>query len=277
MNQTFAVKLFPIECDKSLNLFFLNEARFQNISHPNIAAPLFADPRLFVNLNGEISAFSAIITRYIPHEDLYAAFTKYNVFFDDRLIRTYFYQIISALEYLHNKGIAHLDLKLENLMLGDHFQVKIVDFDLASKEGDHKVTTKGTKYYRAPEIIKQECKDPKKADIYSAGIILFVLKCQGILPHAEKELYLGFDYFECLSKNPEEFWKHHAEMQGADNGSFCEDFRELFEKMTKEEPSERPSLKEIKESKWMRGERMGQEEVVKTMRKYYARTYYLNE
>jgi len=120
--------------------------------------------------------------------------------------------MISALEYLHDKGIAHLDLKLENLMLGHHFQLKIIDFDLGWKDGDDLVTTKGTKYYRAPEIIKQECKDPKKADIYSAGIILFVLNCQGILPHAEKELYLGFDFCECLHKNPEKFWQHHAEM-----------------------------------------------------------------
>jgi len=47
--------------------------------------------------------------------------------------------------------------------------------------------------------------------------------------------------------------------------------------MTKEDPNKRPSLKEIKDSKWMKGEKMGQEEVVKTMKKYYARTYYLNE
>jgi len=240
-------------------------------------APLYADPRLLVNLNGEIQPFSVIITRFVPHEDFYSAFTKYNVFFDDRLIRTFFLQLISALEYLHENGMAHLDLKLENLMLGDHFQLKLIDFDLAWKEGDDRVTTKGTKYYRAPEIMKQTCTDPQKADIYSAGIILFVLKCQGTLPHAEKELYQGFDYYENLKNDPEKFWRHHSEMQGAEADSWCKEFRDLFEWMTKEDPKKRPTWKEIRESEWLVGEKMTQEEVIKALKKFYARAYYLNE
>jgi len=98
------------------------------------------------------------------------------------MARTYFRQLISGIEYLHYYGIAHLDIKPENILLGEDYQLKITDFDLSYKEGDTIIQGKGTKYFRAPEIVKQCVREPKKADIFSAAILMFILKTNGVLP-----------------------------------------------------------------------------------------------
>jgi len=59
---------------------------------------------------------------------------------------------MSGLDYIHSKGIAHLDLKLDNLLIGSNYQLKIADFDLSYKVGDKRIVSDGSKHYRAPEI-----------------------------------------------------------------------------------------------------------------------------
>lgn len=73
---------------------------------------------------------------YAPNKDFFDALMEIKVKFDDTLVRTYFHQLVSGVEYLHSHGIAHLDLKLENLMLGENFELKIIDFDLSYVRGD---------------------------------------------------------------------------------------------------------------------------------------------
>src|SRR5690606_5457236 len=103
---------------------------------------------------------------------------------DEKLVRTYFHQFVEGLEYLHSQGIAHLDLKPDNLLFGEDHKLKIADFDLSYICGDDSIRGKGTINFRAPEIKDYECKKPFAADIYSAGIILFALMF-GYLPYDE--------------------------------------------------------------------------------------------
>lgn len=90
--------------------------------------------------------------------------------------------MIDGLEYLHNEGVSHLDIKPDNILLSKDFELKICDFDLSYLEGDEKIKSNGTKYFRAPELFFNHCSNTKKADIFSAGILLFILKSGGILP-----------------------------------------------------------------------------------------------
>ena len=94
----------------------------------------------------------------------------------DSLIRTYFSQLIEGLEYIHSQGVAHLDIKLENFMLGSEFMLKIIDFDHAQRTSDNYITSAGTQAYRAPEILDGASQDLAAADVYSAGAILYTLK-----------------------------------------------------------------------------------------------------
>jgi len=197
---------------------------------------------------------------YAPHGDFFDFITKNNQHFDDKLIRSFFRQLIDGVEYLHSKGIAHLDLKPENVLLGANFNLKIADFDLSHVKGDAKIYSRGTKYYRGPEFFNSDSsssssalKVPFAADIYSAGIILFILKSGGMYPHSENTAFEGLNLADLMYKDNAQFWDKHCEIQGKESSFFDRDFRDLFNAMVKQNPEDRISLKEIKQTKWYNG------------------------
>lgn len=78
-----------------------------------------------------------------------------------------------------------MDLKLSNLLIGESFTLKIIDFDSAYYKDDILVLGKGSPNYRPPELKNIRTRDPWATDIYSAGIILFNLMTAS-LPFLEK-------------------------------------------------------------------------------------------
>ena len=96
--------------------------------------------------------------------------------FQPDLARTYFFDLLEAVEHIHNKGIVHRDLKPENIVLDHNFSPKLIDFGFAIKvvEGERCKRKLGTEGYMAPEV-RQKDYDPKKADMFSLGVILFIL------------------------------------------------------------------------------------------------------
>jgi len=81
---------------------------------------------------------------------------------------------------MHSKGVAHRDLKLDNLLMDKDFNVKIADFGLCGplmgRDGRGKLTTMvGTKPFMAPEILKGLAYKGESADLFSASVLLFVL------------------------------------------------------------------------------------------------------
>ena len=86
--------------------------------------------------------------------------------------------ICNAIKYLHSHRIIHRDLKLGNLFLNDKMEIKIGDFGLATKlefDGERKRTICGTPNYIAPEVLKK--KYDEKCDIWSIGVILYIMLC----------------------------------------------------------------------------------------------------
>ena len=87
-----------------------------------------------------------------------------------------FSHILSGLRFLHRLGIAHRDLSLENVLVKDGI-CKISDFGLAIDTNLHPKSQEivGKRFYMAPEVVQGDWYDPKAADIWSLGILLFIL------------------------------------------------------------------------------------------------------
>lgn len=106
--------------------------------------------------------------------------------------RKYFQQLMSAVDFCHSRGVYHRDLKPENLLLDENENLKVSDFGLSALPEQFKQdgllhTTCGTPAYVAPEIIAKKGYDGAKADIWSCGVILFVLMA-GYLPFQDANL-----------------------------------------------------------------------------------------
>ncbi|XP_024012114.1 CBL-interacting serine/threonine-protein kinase 2 isoform X2 [Eutrema salsugineum] len=154
----------------------------------------------------------------------------------------YFYQLINAVDFCHSRGVYHRDIKPENLLLDDNENLKISDFGLSAladcKRQDGLLhTTCGTPAYVAPEVINRKGYDGTKADIWSCGVVLFVLLA-GYLPFHDSnlmEMYrkIGKADFKCPS------W-------------FAPEAKRLLCKMLDPNHETRITISRIKESSWFR-------------------------
>ncbi|XP_042203399.1 serine/threonine-protein kinase SIK3-like isoform X4 [Homarus americanus] len=107
----------------------------------------------------------------------------------EREARTKFMQIVAALRYCHKRGIVHRDLKAENLLLDKELNIKLADFGFSNfyTPGVLLSTWCGSPPYAAPELFEGKEYDGPKADVWSLGVILFVLVC-GYLPFDAKTM-----------------------------------------------------------------------------------------
>ncbi|KAH9731285.1 CBL-interacting serine/threonine-protein kinase 9 [Citrus sinensis] len=132
-----------------------------------------------------------IVLEFIDGGELFDKIAKHGRLKEDEA-RRYFQQLINAVDYCHSRGVFHRDLKPENLLLDSYGVLKISDFGLSAisqqvREDGLLHTACGTPNYVAPEVLNDKGYDGRASDVWSCGVILFVLMA-GFLPFDESNL-----------------------------------------------------------------------------------------
>jgi calcium-dependent protein kinase len=106
---------------------------------------------------------------------------KEQQYFSEALASSIMRQLLSAVAFMHDKGIAHRDLKPENILVSskknEPINIKLIDFGASEhfKKGQKMDKFIGTAYYISPEVIDK--KYDEKADVWSCGIIMYIMLC----------------------------------------------------------------------------------------------------
>ncbi|XP_047312097.1 CBL-interacting serine/threonine-protein kinase 11-like [Impatiens glandulifera] len=131
-----------------------------------------------------------VVIEFVKGGELFTRVAKGR--FDEETGRKYFQQLISAVGFCHSRGIYHRDLKPENILIDENGYLKVSDFGLSAatdqiRQDGMLHTICGTPSYVAPDILVKKGYDGAKVDIWSCGIILYVLTA-GYLPFNDPNL-----------------------------------------------------------------------------------------
>ncbi|MCI4385755.1 hypothetical protein PGIGA_G00054330 [Pangasianodon gigas] len=178
-----------------------------------------------------------LVTEYAKNGEIFDYLAKHGRLSEPEARRK-FWQILSAVEYCHNRNVVHRDLKAENLLLDGHMNIKIADFGFANffQPGKPLATWCGSPPYAAPEVFEGQQYEGPQLDIWSLGVVLYVLVC-GALPFDGPSLpVLRQRVLEGRFRIPY---------------FMTEDCEHLIRRMLVLDPSKRLSVAQIKEHKWM--------------------------
>ncbi|KAK9122547.1 hypothetical protein Sjap_012149 [Stephania japonica] len=157
-------------------------ATMKLIKHPNVV-------QLYEVMGSKTKIF--IVLEFVTGGELFDKIVNHGRMREDEA-RRYFQQLINAVDYCHSRGVYHRDLKPENLLLDACGNLKVSDFGLSAlsqqvRDDGLLHTTCGTPNYVAPEVLNDRGYDGVTADLWSCGVILFVLLA-GYLPFDESNL-----------------------------------------------------------------------------------------
>lgn len=201
------------------------------VRHPNVV-------ELYEVMASKTKIF--IVMEYARGGELFHKIAKGKLKTD--VARRYFQQLVSAVDYCHSRGVYHRDLKPENLLLDENENLKVSDFGLStlseSKSQDGLLhTTCGTPAYVAPEVINRKGYEGCKADIWSCGVILYVLLA-GYLPFHDQNL---MEMYRKIGKGEFKFPKW-----------FAPEVRRLLSKILDPSLKTRISMAKIMENSWFK-------------------------
>ncbi|XP_032292828.1 MAP/microtubule affinity-regulating kinase 3 isoform X14 [Drosophila virilis] len=157
----------------SLQKLFREVRIMKMLDHPNIV-------KLFQVIETEKTLY--LIMEYASGGEVFDYLVLHGRM-KEKEARVKFRQIVSAVQYCHQKRIIHRDLKAENLLLDSELNIKIADFGFSNEftPGSKLDTFCGSPPYAAPELFQGKKYDGPEVDVWSLGVILYTL-VSGSLP-----------------------------------------------------------------------------------------------
>lgn len=232
--QSVAIKV--IDKEKVLRVGLIDQIKteisvMRLVRHPNVV-------QLYEVMANKTKIYFAM--EYVKGGELFNKVARGKL--KEDVARKYFQQLIGAIDFCHSREVYHRDLKPENLLLDENENLKVTDFGLSalwqSRRQDGLLhTTCGTPAYVAPEVINKKGYDGAKADIWSCGVVLFVLLA-GYLPFQDSNL---MEMYRKISKGDFKFpqW-------------FSPEVRKLLSKILDPNPSTRLTVAKIIENSWFK-------------------------
>lgn len=235
-NKNVAVKKIDVEDTQKLKTYVQREIDLhQKLVHPHIVS-------MYDHyIDHEINSIY-IFMEYCPKGDFTRFQQKRPMM--EWAINKYMRQFTSALEYIHNLGVFHRDLKPHNLLLDVEYNLKVSDFGLSKNEMEGSVATMhktycGSPLYMAPEIIFDSTYD-NKSDLWSVGVILYEW-ITGQHPYKCKNLY------ELMTKMKSEIFTLPAIYKA----KLSESLIQLLESLMNKNPCERIEWQALFKHHWI--------------------------
>ncbi|PRP77441.1 serine/threonine protein kinase [Planoprotostelium fungivorum] len=196
-----------------------------------------------------------VAMEHIQGKDLYDLLSERNFTpLSETLSRNIFKQITQSLFHMHNNGVAHKDIKLENIMVDveDRYRSVLIDFGLAflfdpaihSPSSEFCNDYGGSMEYSPPEILARAPFSPEKSDVYSLGVTLYCLLI-GSFPYPNMT---DFKEVVKLTKG-----KKKRNLKFPLRSMISEEARDILRGMLTDCPQNRLSVREILEHKWTVG------------------------
>lgn len=156
----------------------------------------------------------------------------------------FFQQMLDSISYINSQGVAHRDLKLDNILVNNKYQIKITDFSFASGAIIPPGEIRGTPNYMAPEILERIAQNGMITDVFSLGVIFFSCLTNrypfSLASNQDKRYKL------IIQKDYPAFWKASK----IDEGVLTEEAKDLLMQMLEYEPAKRIPLAEIRKHDW---------------------------
>ena len=217
-------------------------------NHPNVIKPLHINYEGLLESGEESESIMYIILEYARYGTL-SSFIKHTGCLEEEVARFYALQLWHAVWYIHSLGYAHLDIKLENVLLDELYNIKLADMgssvklDMSDGLTDRR---RGTMCYMAPEVVSlkfNESYDAKAADVYSLGVTLYIMMSGSTLSSDKSSLStIDSDKINTISS------KNSGKRESL---TISEDAKLLIQSMTSTNPDERPTMEEVLNSHWL--------------------------
>jgi len=208
--------------------------------HPNVAT---------FHRYQDFADHHAFIFQYIDGTDLFS-FLEEREFapLTEDHARALLKDIFSGLLHCHQKGIAHRDLKLENILLDKEGKAHLIDFGLSGVVDDKKLFRDwvGSDNYIAPELVRRQNYDGYQADVFSVGVVAFAL-IFGVFP---------FDNLRVNGRHSNDPSKPlpTLKVRFPTDVKVSKSAKELILGMLQDDPSKRMTVQDVLNHEWMQQE-----------------------